>query len=655
VLTFQHVGEGQPDKNQQPTKENMMKTIIGNVVMGAALVLALTTTTVSAQPVPPVTTNSYPVGTNTFDYGAYYSNNLASVADWLHDTVTNVDGTPATSMQDYADLTASTFSSSGAFAALQLSAKDEAWSWATFNGLPTVIKDENGKSSVLISEENGVPNYLASCDVPSDITINVTNVWPSGSTGFNLTGTNTTISQWDEGAPLLTHVEIAGRATQLDGYTNLVDHSMAVAGMLAAGGVLQVYSNGVSLGNALKGSAYSANIQAWSWLDGGVDTAQMAASVGTNHMRLSNHSYEVTDGWYYYGSGIWIWYGYWQLGAQDPRLGNYTTNAANYDVVSVGAPTYLQVWAAGNEQSYAPSVQPTNHYEITLGASATLYLTNAVRQADGDQGGYHTLSMNASAKDNLVVGAVNPLANGFTSPTNVTIASFSSMGPTDDGRIKPDVVADGVNNLVALTESTTAIGQGSGTSFATPSVTGAIDLLTAFYKQTHTNSSDLLSSTVKGLVIQTADSCTTNHGPSYKFGYGVVNTKTAATLIKQDSTNSAKNQIKEVLLNNGQYVSFPVVSKGGTNNPLKVTICWIDPVGSPNAVTNLYNPAIKLVNDLDLRVYSPSGTVTNYPWILNPDLTNRTSVARSAAATTGDDNRNNVEQVYIANPVTNGI
>jgi len=139
-----------------------MKTIIGSVFMGAALALALTTTTVSAQPLPPVNTNSFPVGTNTFDYGAYYSNNLASVADWLHDTVTNVDGTPATSMQDYADLTASTFSSSGVFSALQLSAKDEAWTWATYYGLPTVIKDENGKSSILVNQENGVPNYLAS-------------------------------------------------------------------------------------------------------------------------------------------------------------------------------------------------------------------------------------------------------------------------------------------------------------------------------------------------------------------------------------------------------------------------------------------------------------------------------------------------------------
>jgi hypothetical protein len=375
---------------------------------------------------PPIITNMPPhTGTNTFDYTAYYSNNLASVSEWLHDSVTNADGTPADSMQDYADLTTTTFSSSGIFN-LQSSIQDEAWSWADLNGLPTEITPETGNNAVLISQENGVPNYLAPCDIAADVTINTTNAWPGGSTGFQLTGTNTTISQWDLGLPLPTHVELINRLTEMDGYTTLADHSTAVAGMLAGAGVEPVYSNSVYLGYALKGSAYSANIQSWSFENG--DIAQMTASAGTNHMRLSNHSYELTGGWYYYGSGIWIWYGYWQIGAQDPRFGNYTTNTANYDAVAVGAPTYLQVWAAGNEQNYAPPVQPTNHIEYTLSATPTGYLTNAVRAADGDQGGYDTLSQNASAKDNLVVGAINPLPNGFTSPTSVTLASFSSLG-----------------------------------------------------------------------------------------------------------------------------------------------------------------------------------------------------------------------------------
>jgi hypothetical protein len=49
-----------------------------------------------------------------------------------------------------------------------------------------------------------------------------------------------------------------------------------------------------------------------------------------------------------------------------------------------------------------------------------------------------------------------------------------------------------------------------------------------------------------------------------------------------------------------------------------------------------------LVNDLDLRVVSPSGT-TNSPWVLNP-------ASPATAATTGDNIRDNVEQIHIATP-----
>ena len=624
---------------------------IGRLIVGCSFAYCLTSI-LHAQPfVPPanISTNTGSwTNTSSFDYAAYYSNNLASVSEWLHDGINNPDGTPSASIQELMDLQANTTSSSAAFS-WQQSARDEAMTWATAKGIPIQLSIDGGLGAVLVSREGNVPNYMSACDMAAAITINTTNLWPGGVTGFNLTGTNTTISQWDEASPRLTHSELNGRVTELDGVTTLSDHSTAVAGILAATGANIIYSNSIPIGTAAKGMAYTAHVQARSYNSG--DLAAMAGAIGTNRMRLSNHSYELSGGWYLPpNSTNWYWLGYWQIGSQDARFGNYTANSANYDAITVGAPTYLQVWAAGNEQNYAPPVQPTNHTEYTL--SGVPYTTNAVRAADGDQGGYDTLSQQASAKDLLVIGAVNPLANGFTSPTNVTIASFSSCGPTDDGRINPDVVADGVSNIVAVSGSDYAYGQGSGTSFAAPSVTGSIDLLTQFFKQLHTNSSDLLASTIKGLVIETADYCTTNGGPSYRFGWGLVNAKSAATLINQDATNGLKNQIKEVLLSNGQYIQFPVVSAGSTNSPLKVTICWTDPVGSPNSITNLNNPAPKLVNDLDLRIYAPNGT-TNFPWILNPDLTNRTAAVRSAAATKGDDSLNNVEQIYIPNP-TNG-
>ena len=632
-----------------------MKAIVlktTRLIVGCVLACCLTSNLI-AQAVPPYTTpptNPPPTPEQlAAQYAARlatYSNNLVSVSAWLHEDIKNADGSPADSFQNLMDLQATAFSTSGAFS-WQTSTRDEALNWAAFYGIPNQIERPDGTSAYLVSREGNVPNYIAPFDIASAITVNTTNVWPGGSTGFTLTGTNTTISQWDEGSPRLTHSEFGGRVTELDGNTNLSDHSTAVAGIMAAIGN-NIFSNSVPIGPAAKGMAYQAQVQARDFTG---DLGEMAAAVGTNRMRLSNHSYGSIAGWFQASTGLWYWWGNSEISTNlDPKFGNYTTNSSSYDAVIVAAPTYLSVWAAGNSLSNSPPAQPTNHVEISLSGVAAF--TNAFRQKDGDQGGYDCLSQQACAKDVLTVGAVNPLSSGYTSPTNLVLAAFSSCGPTDDGRIKPDVVANGVNNILTFSGSDFAYGQGSGTSFAAPSVTGSIDLLSQFFKQVHTNSSDLLASTLKGLVIHSADSGTTNNGPSFRLGWGLMNTKSAAVLINQDATNGLKNQIKEVLLPNGQFIQFPFVSAGSTNSPLKVTICWTDPVGAPNSVTNLNNPSAKLVNDLDVRVYAPNGT-TNFPWLLNPDLTNRTSAARSAVATKGDDTRNNVEQIYIPNP-TNG-
>jgi hypothetical protein len=570
---------------------------------------------------------------------ALYQTNLAAVEDWLHAPIKMPDGTPAPSLQDLTDAQAMIASANAdAIIAQQQAALDDAIAWGATNGWPAVIGGDDAPRGYLVSRDENGPQYLMPFGLAEAITVSTTNVWPGGPTGFNLTGTNVTISMWDEASPRLTHIELSPRATELDGNTTNSYHSTAVAGILAGVGV-NLYSGTNLLGPLAKGMAYAAQVQA---RDMRIDLGEMTAAIGTNHMRLSNQSYGWIGGWYFDGA-TWYWYGYPTVsGTQDPAFGNYTTNAATFDNLIQGAPTYLQVWAAGNDQGEAPPVQPTNHVERTG-------FTTAYRPPDGDQGGYDTISEQGCAKNVLTVGAIYPLANGYAGPTNVLLASFSSCGPTDDGRIKPDVVADGINDITPGASSDGEYVQWpGGTSFAAPGVAGSVGLLSQFYKQLHPNGGEPLASTLKGLVIHTADSCTTNAGPSYRFGWGVMNTRSAATLIGQDATNGLKNQIKEVLLTNNSTIQFPVVAADGTN-PLKVTICWNDPAGTPNDHTNLDNPIPKLVNDLDLRVVSPTGS-TNLPWVLNPDLTNQTSAARSAVATTGDDSRNNVEQVYIAHP-----
>jgi hypothetical protein len=227
----------------------------------------------------------------------------------------------------------------------------------------------------------------------------------------------------------------------------------------------RISRNGIPIGNVVKGMSFTGKVQAGSFTN---DFSQMPGEAATNNMRLSNHFYEHSSGWIYSGTN-WIWFGNSEISTNaDPKFGNYSVFSASIDQLAKNAPNYLGVWAAGN-----------------------------------------TISDLGCAKNMLTIGAVYP-NGGYTSPTNVIWAGFSSCGPTDDGRIKPDVVAAGVAIITTDSANDFAYQAISGTSFATPSVGGSANLLEQYYGQLHTNSVDLLSSTIKGLVIHTADQATTS-------------------------------------------------------------------------------------------------------------------------------------------------
>lgn len=104
------------------------------------------------------------------------------------------------------------------------------------------------------------------------------------------------------------------------------------------------------------------------------------------------------------------------------------------------------------------------------------------------------------------------------------------------------------------------------------------------------------------------------------------------------SAGGNKN-IRELTLSQGQTIDIPIYSDG--TQPLRATICWTDPAGTPPS-PSLNPPTIMLVNDVDLRVIQGVGT-TFFPWVL--DRNNP-----SAAATTSDNIRDNVEQIHISSP-----
>jgi hypothetical protein len=377
------------------------------------------------------------------------------------------------------------------------------------------------------------------------------------------------------------------------------------------------------------------------------DQTEMASQVATNGLRLSNHSYSDQSGWRWLGA--WVWFGDTNVSQTvDWKFGAYTVAAFNIDTNAYAARTYLPVWTPGNSGSEGPTAQPTNHYVFVPPNSFVGPIGGVSRSIDGDTGGYDSFHPQGCAKNVLTVGNVSNLVTGYTGPGSVRLGPQTPFGPTDDGRLKPDIVAPGTDIIMAGSASDTDFVLSSGTSFAAPAISGSINLLNQLRESLHTNARPWLASTLKALVIQTADEAGDHPGPDYRFGWGLMNTRRAAELIRSNATNGWKSFIKEIYLPNGGSIEIPVPFAAGQTG--KFSIVWIDPAGQAQTNAVIDAPASRLVNDVDLRVISPGGA-TNFPLVLNPDLTNQSAAVRAAAATPGDDTRNNVEQVLITNTV----
>ena len=177
---------------------------------------------------------------------------------------------------------------------------------------------------------------------------------------------------------------------------------------------------------------------------------------------------------------------------------------------------------------------------------------------------------------------------------------------------------------------------------ATPNVCGSTVLLTDYYGQLFPGQC-MLASTLKGLIIHTADDLGTA-GPDYKFGWGLVNMKAAADVIKLHGDEPSAQHLVEQSLDAVTTSRTNSFTWTGTN-AIRVTLCWTDPAGA--AQTGLDVTTKNVVNDLDLRVVGPQGQVY-LPYVLAP-------ATPALAATTGDNSIDNVEQVYITVPGTSGV
>lgn len=455
-------------------------------------------------------------------------------------------------------------------------------------------------------------------------------------------GAGLTIGIWDSGYVRPTHSALVGRVTSGDGILSQSAHSTLVAGTAAA----------AVWGTEAAGMAPAARIRSYDYFN---DFTEMTAAARrapevTSQLLVSNHSYTHSlFGWARGSIGLpgtrIFWAGTWGEDF-DSRFGAYTEWAAAADDLVWNAPYYLPVWAAGNDRSTStstnapPTAGQTFYFYDTL---ANIYVPmryDATMHPTADSeynGGYDTLVASATGKNMLTVGAVNDaVLAGVRFPENGTTASFSSWGPTDDGRIKPDVVGNGVSVRGPVNTSDTAYTAGSGTSYAAPNVAGSALLLQEIYQDHH--GQPMRAASLRGLIIHTATDIGTP-GPDYIYGYGLMDTEKAAQLLMalNDQGFDSLHLREDEVNNTRPSRQFTVRSDG--SQPLRATLAWTDPAGLPSRGANDRTP--RLIHDLDLAIIGPGGTYL--PFRLDPDNP-------SAAATTGVNSVDNVEQVLIESP-----
>lgn len=505
--------------------------------------------------------------------------------------------------------------------ALQIALEKKQW--------PRSFVKPDGSRAVLSHFTKGFPHYSINLGLFEAHMVGADQLWPGGSLGLSLDGSGVPIGMWEPSLVETNHAEFSTgveRVTTI-GSGSPDDHATAVAGIIMAAGI-DTNAIGASYNGTLRSHLLANQFSSM-------------ASEATNGMLISNHSYGQIMGWdtvVIGGHSRVAWYGDTDISAdEDYRFGFYGTEAHTVDDIQYHNPYYLSVWAAGNErgQSGGTTIGPGDpHYAWSGSLQDFVYTTmshgaGAGYLNDGDEGQYDTLHPYQSAKNSLVVGSVR---------TNGTLSTTSSLGPTDDGRIKPDLVAPGEGVYAPYPYA--GYWYYSGTSFSSPTVAGSLNLLQQLWQQSAPR--PMLASTVRGVAIHTAAPVLYENSPSYSSGWGLLSVSNAARLVSMNATNS-KSFIKEVLFTNGDYIEFPVTGDG--SNAIKITICWTDPAAAANsAAVDPTNSA--LVNDLDLRVIDSSGT-TNFPFCLNPDFAGKSSGTRSGPATNGDNTVDNVEQVYI--------
>lgn len=434
-------------------------------------------------------------------------------------------------------------------------------------------------------DEFGTPIFYTLFDTTGRSLSNINEVQANNETQTDLVGQNMIVGVLDGQVILDNHKEFVlangqSRVVLRHQLPNLIgmsdvelksfqkgrSHATHVGGIIAAEGKE----------NRAKGVAPQAQLWSYTWRNDNISMASLA----NEGIVVSNHSYGLAS----------------MDENKNPLLppyyfGVYTKDASMFDYIAYSYPYYQSVVAAGNDGEYWTKLNPT-------------------------KGGTDLLLGTANAKNSIVVGAVRVLNFDVN---QVELGTFSSVGPTNDYRIKPDIVAHGVGvfssvyinpNSITASPNTVSYAELSGTSMATPLVSGIIALWQQWAIE-H-NKMPYRSATIRALITHTAKKVTGKDRPDYQFGYGVANANNGVQLLQKQEKKEAV-LIEATLYENKKNTYIVEVTE---DKPIvRFTLAWTDPQKAFSS--SFFDEESKermLVNDLDIKVKGEKGEY--YPWKL---------------------------------------
>ena len=423
--------------------------------------------------------------------------------------------------------------------------------------------------------------------------MNVREVW----TAHDLHGENQVVTTSDSGIDTgdvetmhedlrnqVVGIRIAPGCTKYDD----VGHGTHTAGSIVGDGTLS--------GGMIRGTAWGAKLYAWfcSTGDGGISTPSTLDEL----FRPDQENHPA-----YIHSASW----------GSSQKGKYTAQSQRIDEWTWKHDDFLPVYSAGNDGT-----------------------------------GMQTIGSPATAKNLLAVGATQNLRTGYPKNDHPTgkpekTASFSSRGPCQDGRIKPDIAAPGVGILsTCTTNANVKYKRGTtpaerypeypfagyawecGTSMSCPLTAGAMALVRQWLveKRGFDDPEAPPSSALMKAVVMGGAKGTTS--PNNDQGWGRVDLEN--TLFPKDRGILLVDRIKF-----DEGLEFSWIIETTNNAPLDVQLVWIDYPGDASAA----QATPKLINDLDLLVESADGSLLygndRYP----SDTENNAESVRVAEAVPG--------------------